>query len=57
MEVTLERILKMITKAGAEAEMMAEQFPEYRSALLQFAQEASRAQRELIAKIQPDLAQ
>jgi hypothetical protein len=56
MEVTVEHIVTAITKARAEAEIIAEQFPEYRSAFLRFAQETSRAQRELITKVQSDLA-
>lgn len=55
MEVTVELIVNAIVKARAEAEVLAEQFPEYQTALLRFAQEASRAQHELIAKIRPDL--
>ncbi|HTL60351.1 MAG TPA: hypothetical protein VL261_01790 [Nitrospira sp.] len=56
MESTVERILNAIIKAREKAAVMAEQFPEHGAALLRFAQEASRAQRELIANIQPDLA-
>jgi len=52
MEVTVEHIVNAITRAKAEAEAMAEQFPEYQTALLRFAQEASRAQREFLRKIQ-----
>lgn len=53
MQVTVELIVSAIAKASAEAEVLADQFPEYQTALLRFAQGASRAQRELIAKFQP----
>jgi hypothetical protein len=55
MEVTVELIVSAIAKARAEAEMLAEQFPEYQTALLRFAQEASRARRELLTKIPTEL--
>jgi len=54
-QLTVEHIVSAIAKARAEAEILAGEFPEYQTALLRFAQEASRAQHELIAKVQPDL--
>lgn len=55
MEVTVDHIVGALMKASAEAEVMAEQFPEYQSAFLRFAEDASRAQREIIRKIRPEL--
>jgi hypothetical protein len=52
MEVTVEHIASAIAKARAEAELLAEQFPEHQAAFLRFAQEASRARRELLRNMQ-----
>lgn len=55
MEVTLHDIVYALTAARANAELMAEQFPDYRTSLLRFVEEASRAQRQLLTKIRPEL--
>jgi hypothetical protein len=48
MEVTVEHIVRALRRARAEAEFMAERFPDYRAPLLRFARETSRVQQELL---------
>lgn len=53
MEVTVEHIISALERARAEAEIMAERFPDYQAPFLRFAAETSRVQRELVTKIRP----
>ena len=55
MEVTLHGIVHALTAARANAELMAQQFPEYRISLLRFAEYVSRSQRQLLTEIRPEL--
>jgi hypothetical protein len=55
MQVTVHNIVHALTAARVDAESMAEQYPEYRTVLLRFAEDASRAQRQLLKKIRPEL--
>lgn len=55
MDPTLHDIVHALTAARVDAQNMAEQFPEHRTVLLRFVEESSRAQRQLITKIRPEL--
>lgn len=55
LEESLHNSLKFLTAAGAHAELISVQCPEYTVPLKRFQKEVQRARRELMTKVHPDL--
>jgi hypothetical protein len=55
MQASLHDIVHNLTIARAHADLLAEDYPEHQAAVLRFTQGMYRAQRQLLAKVRPEL--
>jgi hypothetical protein len=56
MQPTLHDIVHNLTVARAQAELLAERYPEHQAAVSRFTDETYRAQKQLVLKLRPELS-